>query len=329
MKFSKDYIIGFISGEVENGQTQFRSSKFLKEKYYGDKVIIRGLLEISNYCKNECLYCGINSRNNKITRYRMTSKEIYNSIDIAYKNGYRSFVIQGGDDPFFRDKVLLEIVNSLKTNFDDIAITLSLGERSYDSYKKLFDEGVDRYLLRHESVNKELYSLLHPNQSLENRIKCLYNLKEIGYQVGTGFMVGLPSQSYEDIYKDLEFISDLEPEMVGIGPFIPHKDTKLKDYKRGNTDELLRILVLIRNILPKALIPATTALGTASNEKHLMALKYSANVVMPNITPNSYRKKYQLYNDKKSKTVEELITKGIKISKEKGDHYDFRKKLYR
>ncbi len=329
MKFSREYTVDFISGKVKDEQEKFNTSKYFKEKYYGDKVIIRGLLEISNYCKNECLYCGINSKNHKITRYRMTPEEIVQSATIAYKNGYRSFVIQGGDDPFFSDKVLLQMIHSLKTNFDDIAITLSLGERSYDSYKKLFHEGVDRYLLRHESVNKKLYSLLHPNQSLENRIQCLYNLKEIGYQVGTGFMVGLPSQSYEDIYNDLAFISDLEPEMVGIGPFIPHRDTILKDCTRGNTDELLRILVLIRNLLPKALIPATTALGTASNENQLMALKYSANVVMPNITPANYKKKYQLYNNKKSKTVEELIRKGITISKEKGDHYDFRKKLYR
>ncbi len=329
MKFSKEYIVAFISGEIENSQTQFNSSKFLKEKYYGNKVIIRGLLEISNYCKNECLYCGINVKNRKITRYRMTPQEIYQSVKAAYHNGYRSFVIQGGDDPFYSDQILLNIVHSLKTNFDDIAITLSLGERSYDSYKMLFDEGVDRYLLRHETVNDKLYALLHPKQSLENRIKCLYHLKEIGYQVGTGFMVGLPSQSYDDIYRDLEFISDLQPEMVGIGPFIPHKDTKLKNCKQGNTEELLRILVLIRNILPKALIPATTALGTASNKNQLMALKYSANVVMPNITPGIYRKNYQLYDDKKSKTVEDLINNGITISKEKGDHYDFREKLYR
>ncbi len=328
LKYTRDYVVDFISGNSINTASLIKSSRDLKLKYYGEKIIIRGLLEISNYCINECLYCGINSKNNRVKRYRMNPDEIFRAVKLAYMNDYRSFVLQGGDDPYYSDDLLLKLIYSLKSEFNDIAITLSLGERSYDSYRMLKSAGVDRYLLRHETVNKKLYSLLHPRQDFDNRIKCLYNLKELGYQVGTGFMVGLPSQTYNDLYNDLVFIDELQPEMVGIGPFIPHKDTKLRDAQKGNVDEILRILVLLRNILPKALIPATTALGTASNEKQLIALNNSANVVMPNITPIDYKKDYQLYDNKKSKTVEELISNGIQISKVKGDHYDFRKKLY-
>ncbi len=327
MKYTKEYVADFISGSIDNAALT-ESARNLKLKYYGDKVIIRGLLEISNFCKNECLYCGINSKNLKVKRYRMNSNEIFNSVIAGYTDGYRSFVLQGGDDPYYSDDLLVRVIYSLKSKFNDIAITLSLGERSYDSYRKLKEAGVDRYLLRHETVNKKLYSLLHPGQDFDNRIRCLYNLKELGYQVGTGFMVGLPSQTYDDLYNDLVFIDELQPEMVGIGPFIPHNDTVLRNEKKGDANEILRILVLIRNMLPKALIPATTALGTVSNEKQLLALRNSANVVMPNITPNDYKKDYKLYDNKKSKTVEELISSGIKISKVKGDHYDFRKKLY-
>ncbi len=326
--YNKDFIIDFISGKSVEEDKVFKSAKSLKETYYGDKVIIRGLLEISNYCKNECLYCGINVKNANVKRYRMRADEIFYAIKLAYYDDYRSFVLQGGDDPYYSDELLVRLLDRLKSNFNDIAITLSLGERSYASYKKLREAGADRYLLRHETVNQDLYAMLHPRQSLANRIECLYNLKALGYQVGTGFMVGLPTQTYQDLSDDLAFIAELEPEMVGIGPFIPHKDTALKDCQKGDVDEIIRLLVLLRNILPKTLIPATTALGTASSKKQRTALQYSANVVMPNITPSVYKKDYQLYDNKHSKTVAELIESGIKISKERGDHYDFRKKLY-
>ncbi len=328
MNYSEKFVVDFISGKSKEEDELFKAAKAIKETYYGDKVIIRGLLEISNYCKNECLYCGINAKNAKVKRYRMNIDEIFNAVKLAYYDGYRSFVIQGGDDPYYTDDLLVKLLYNLKSSFTDIAITLSLGERSCESYKKLRRAGADRYLLRHETVNEKLYDMLHPGQSFNNRIKCLYNLKTLGYQVGTGFMVGLPTQTHQDLYNDLAFIADLEPEMVGIGPFIPHRDTALKNAEKGDADEIIRILVLIRNMLPKTLLPATTALGTASNKKQLIALKYSANVIMPNITPNIYREKYQLYDNKRSKTIAELINNGIKVARERGDHYDFRKKLY-
>ncbi len=328
MKYSENFVVDFISGKNTEEDALFKAAKSAKEAYYGDAVIIRGLLEISNYCKNECLYCGINVKNAKVKRYRMNIDEIFSAVQLAYDDGYRSFVLQGGDDPYYTDDLLVRLLYNLKDSFKNVAITLSLGERSYESYKRLRRAGVDRYLLRHETVNQKLYDMLHPGQSLDNRIECLYNLKTLGYQVGTGFMAGLPTQTHQDLYNDLIFIAKLEPEMVGIGPFIPHKDTMLKNYKKGDADEIIRILVLLRNMLPKTLIPATTALGTASNKKQLIALKYSANVVMPNITPNMYKKDYQLYDNKRSKTIAELVNNGIRISRERGDHYDFRKKLY-
>ncbi len=328
MNYNREFIVDFIAGRSLAEDKLFKAAKYFKETYYGDKVIIRGLLEISNYCKNECLYCGINVKNAKVKRYRMNADEIFAAVKRAYQDEYRSFVLQGGDDPYYTDTLLVRLLDQLKSSFNDIAITLSLGERSYDSYKKLRKAGADRYLLRHESVNQKLYAMLHPKQSLDNRINCLYNLKALGYQVGTGFMVGLPTQTQQDLADDLAFIAKLEPEMVGIGPFIPHKDTTLKDCQKGDVDQIIRLLVLLRNILPKTLIPATTALGTVSSTKQQIALQYSANVVMPNITPNIYKKDYQLYDNKHSKTVVELIESGIRISKERGDHYDFRKKLY-
>ncbi len=329
MNYNKDFIADFIAGNNREEDKLFKAAKAIKETYYGDKIIIRGLLEISNYCKNECLYCGINVKNANVKRYRMNADEIFDVVKRAYLDDYRSFVLQGGDDPYYTDDLLVRLLDQLKSSFNDIAITLSLGERSYASYKKLRKAGADRYLLRHETVNQKLYAMLHPRQNLDNRIKCLYNLKSLGYQVGTGFMVGLPTQTYQDLSDDLAFIADLKPEMVGIGPFIPHKDTALKDHQKGDVDQIIRLLVLLRNMLPKTLIPATTALGTVSSKKQQIALEYSANVVMPNITPNIYQKDYQLYDNKHSKTVAELIDNGIKISKERGDHYDFRKELYR
>ena len=269
------------------------------EKHYGKDIYIRGLIEISNYCKNDCYYCGIRKSNPNCTRYRLTKDEIIECCKEGYDLGFRTFVMQGGEDGHYTDEMLCDIVSTVKKLYPDCAITLSLGERSYESYKRLWDAGADRYLLRHETADKDHYQRLHPKElSLENRMECLKNLKEIGYQVGCGFMVGSPYQTTENLAKDLKFIEEFSPHMCGIGPFIRHKDTPFKDEKDGSVELTLFLLSLIRLIKPTILLPATTALGTllsGGREKGILA---GANVVMPNLSPLSVRKKYMLYNNK-------------------------------
>lgn len=266
---------------------------------YGDAVFLRGLIEISSYCKNDCLYCGIRRSNRAAERYRLSEDEIMSCCENGYALGFRTFVLQGGEDGFFTDDVLCEIVGKIKKNYPDCAVTLSLGERSKDSYQRLFDAGADRYLLRHETADKAHYEKIHPPElSFENRMNCLKNLKEIGFQTGCGFMVGSPFQTTDDIVKDLLFIKGFEPQMVGIGPFISHKDTPFAGEKNGSLKLTLLLLTIIRLLLPKTLIPATTALGTISPNGREKGLEAGANVVMPNLSPVSVRKKYSLYDNK-------------------------------
>lgn len=268
-------------------------------EFYGDRVFMRGLIEFSSYCKNDCLYCGLRRSNKNAERYRLTPDEILSCCDQGYKLGFRTFVLQGGEDNFYSDEIFCGIIKSVKEKYPDCAVTLSLGERSEESYKRLFDAGADRYLLRHETADKEHYSKLHPkNMSLENRTQCLKSLKKIGYQTGCGFMVGSPYQTTDCIVKDLRFIKEFKPHMVGIGPFIPHKDTPFGDKTAGSLELTLFLLSLIRLMLPEVLLPATTALGTidpTGREKGILA---GANVVMPNLSPVSVRKKYSLYDNK-------------------------------
>ena len=257
------------------------------------------LIEFTNYCKNDCYYCGIRRSNSDAERYRLTDEQIYDCCKIGYELGFRTFVLQGGEDGCFTDDKLVEIIKTIRQNYPDCALTLSIGEKSYESYKRYFDAGADRYLLRHETANSIHYGKLHPkNLLLENRKKCLYNLKEIGYQVGCGFMVGSPFQTTKSIIDDLKFIRDLNPHMVGIGPFIPHKNTPFKAYEQGSLDLTLKLLSVIRLMLPNVLLPSTTALGTIhplGREKGVLA---GANVVMPNLSPRNVRKKYLLYDNK-------------------------------
>lgn len=267
-------------------------------KNYDNKVYIRGLIEFTNYCFRDCKYCGIRASNKNAARYRLSLTEILEVVDIGYKLGYRTFVLQGGEDKYFTDELLEEIIIKIKHKYRDCAITLSIGERSYESYKRLFMAGADRYLLRHETASKDLYDKLHPNSSFENRRKCLYDLKKIGYQVGAGFMVGLPNQSNEDLVNDLVFIKELKPHMCGIGPFIPHKDTPLCSEERGTLEKTLIMLSLIRLLIPDILLPATTALGTIDPKGRELGLKAGANVVMPNLSPIYVREKYSLYDGK-------------------------------
>ncbi len=272
-----------------------------RQKVYGNKVFIRGLIEISNICKNDCYYCGIRKSNRLCDRYRISTEEIIECCKEGYDLGFRTFVLQGGEDAHFSDDILCEIIKKIKTECRGCAVTLSLGERSKESYQKLYDAGADRYLLRHETATKEHYDKLHPdNLSFANRMECLQNLKEIGFQVGCGFMVGSPFQTVSDIARDLKFIEEFSPDMCGIGPFIPHKDTPFADYPAGGAELTCYLLSIIRLIKPNILLPATTALGSINADGRENGIKSGANVIMPNLSPNSVRKKYMLYDNKLS-----------------------------
>ncbi|MBR5826223.1 MAG: [Clostridia bacterium] len=277
----------------------------LRKEIYGNAVYIRGLIEISNICKNDCLYCGIRKSNGLFERYRLSSDEILECCDYGYTLGFRTFVLQGGEDGFFTDEYLCELVAKIKKEHPDCAVTLSLGERSEESYKKLFHAGADRYLLRHETADSDHYSKLHPeNLTFENRISCLESLKKTGFQVGCGFMVGSPYQTPEAIAKDLKFIEEFKPDMCGIGPFIPHKDTPFRDYPAGSVDFTCFLLSIIRIIKPDILLPSTTALGTLSENGREKGILSGANVVMPNLSPEEARSRYMLYNNKLNTGVE-------------------------
>lgn len=266
---------------------------------FGHNIYIRGLIEFTNYCKNDCYYCGIRCSNQKARRYRLTKEQILSCCHKGYQLGFRTFVLQGGEDPFFTDKVMVEIIAAIKKVHPDCAITLSIGERPYSSYKAMFDAGADRYLLRHETAGPEHYARLHPsNLSLTNRVECLQMLKEIGYQVGTGFMVGSPYQTIDNLIEDLLFIRDFKPQMIGIGPFIPHHETPFHDQAAGTMEQTLRLIAIIRLMLPKALIPSTTALGTIAPDGREQGILAGANVVMPNLSPVEVRKDYLLYDNK-------------------------------
>ena len=266
---------------------------------FGNKIYIRGLIELTNYCKNDCYYCGIRKSNKNCTRYRLSYEQIMSCCENGYPLGFRTFVLQGGEDTFFSDNFMCDLISNIKQNYPDCAVTLSLGERSYESYKRLFDAGADRYLLRHETACDEHYSRLHPALlSLENRKKCLYNLKQIGYQVGTGFMVGSPYQTSENLAQDMMFMHELMPHMVGIGPFIPHEQTPFRDMAAGSLELSVFMLALCRLMLPKALIPATTALATVNKDGRKEGILSGANVIMPNLSPIDTRKNYLLYNNK-------------------------------
>lgn len=271
----------------------------VREKHYGKDVYLRGLIEFTNYCKNNCYYCGIRRGNKNAERYRLTADEILSCADQGYELGFRTIVLQGGEDPYFTDDVMVPIVEAIRKKHPDCAITLSLGERSEESYERLFDAGANRYLLRHETADRAHYEKLHPEEmSYDNRFQCLVKLRELGYQVGCGMMIGSPYQTIDHLVKDLRFLQMFKPEMVGTGPFIPHQDTQFANEKAGSTEMTLKILSIVRLLIPDVLLPATTALGTVDplgREKGLLA---GANVVMPNLSPSDVRGKYLLYDNK-------------------------------
>lgn len=304
-KLRKDTVLSFdeylflIKNRDKCAEYLYENASRVREEVYGNKIYIRGLIEFTNYCKNNCLYCGIRKDNKRAERYRLSEDEISSCADQGYMLGFRTFVLQGGEDPYYTDDMLCGIVRKLKERHPDCAVTLSLGERSFESYKRLKEAGADRYLLRHETADPEHYAKLHPAEmSHKNRIECLYRLKELGYQTGAGFMVGSPFQTEENLANELLFLKELKPHMVGIGPFISHQDTPFCNEPSGTAELTLFMLGLIRLTLPYVLLPATTALGTIDpigREKGIFA---GANVLMPNLSPVGVRKKYMLYDNK-------------------------------
>lgn len=303
-----------------------------RKKYYGKEVFLRGLIEVSNICKNDCYYCGIRKSNPNCQRYRLTPEDILMCCKEGYELGFRTFVLQGGEDGYFTDDILCELIKNIKKDYPECAVTLSLGERSKESYIKLKEAGADRYLLRHETADKNHYEILHPpSLSYDERMRCLKDLREVGFQVGCGFMVGSPGQTDEHIAGDLKFIEEFKPDMCGIGPFIPHKDTKFKDAKAGSVALTCYLLSIIRLIHPTVLLPATTALGTMDETGREKGILSGANVVMPNLSPKEVRKKYMLYDNKLSDGAESAQAKeelkrriesiGYTISTSRGDVY--------
>ncbi len=302
----------------------------VKRRFYGDSIFIRGLIEISSYCKNNCIYCGIRRDNKACQRYRLSKEQILSCCDEGHDLGFRTFVLQGGEDPYFTDELICEIIEEIKRRYPDCAVTLSLGEKSRESYQKLFDSGADRYLLRHETADKEHYEKLHPaNLSFDNRMECLKNLKEIGFQTGCGFMVGSPYQTARSLAEDLKFIEEFKPQMCGIGPFIPHRETPFASENAGSVELTCYLLSIIRLISPSILLPSTTALGTADPKGREKGILSGANVVMPNLSPADVKGKYELYNNKltggaeaaanKAELERRMASIGCRIVTDRGD----------
>lgn len=289
----------YASATPEELEELFTMAREVRSKTYGKKVYFRGLIEFTSYCKNDCLYCGIRRGNQNAQRYRLNKEEILECCKKGYALGFRTFVLQGGEDPWYTDDRMVEIIKAIKNEYPDCALTLSIGEKSYESYKRYREAGADRYLLRHETASGEHYAKLHPAEmSLRNRKECLFNLKELGFQVGAGFMVQSPYQTTDNLAEDLLFLKELNPHMVGIGPFIPQHDSVFKDEPKPDAKLTLVLLAMIRLLLPKALLPATTALGTIDPLGREKGLNAGANVVMPNLSPLLHRKDYMLYDDK-------------------------------
>jgi len=283
----------------EDQQYLLSKSRAVADEFFGKKIFVRGLIEFTNFCKNDCYYCGIRSSNLNAERYRLEKDDILSCCEQGYELGFRTFVLQGGEDLWYSDEKIIDIVSSIKNAYPDCAITLSIGEKTCEQYLKFYNAGADRYLLRHETANVEHYAKIHPpGLNAENRQCCLYNLKKIGYQVGAGFMVGSPYQTVENLAEDLLFIKELMPQMIGIGPFIPHKDTPFSSFPSGKLELTLLLIGILRLMLPNALIPSTTALGTIHPNGREMGILAGANVVMPNLSPVRVRKKYSLYDNK-------------------------------
>jgi biotin synthase len=280
-------------------ESLFACADRTRKGFVGDSVHIRGIIEFSNYCVRSCMYCGLRRDNYKLTRYRMTPDEILAASENGIRSGYRTIVLQSGEDPYYSASDIARIVEGIKA-FGDVAVTLSVGERSRSEYATMKAAGADRFLLKHETADAELYRRLHPGASLETRIECLQNLKGLGFQVGSGFIIGLPGQDIATIARDITLLKELDVEMAGIGPFIPHPDTPLASYPAGDVTMTLKALAVARLALPHANLPVTTALSTLRQDGRELALSCGANVIMPNITPAKYRELYEIYPDSAS-----------------------------
>ena len=308
-----------------------RLARGVRQKIYGDQVYIRGLIEFTSYCRNDCYYCGLRRSNHAAQRYRLTEEDILSCCQQGYELGFRTFVLQGGEDGYFTGERLAGLVRHIKKQYPDCALTLSVGERTEEEYRAFWKAGADRYLLRHETADETHYRILHPEPlSLQHRKDCLRTLKKLGFQTGAGFMVGSPGQTAETLAEDFLFLKELDPEMVGIGPFISHKDTPFRSREDGTLEDTLFYLALVRLMLPRALLPATTALGTIAPDGRELGILSGANVVMPNLSPLSVRKKYMLYDgkistgDEAAECVEQLRkrmeTNGCCIVTDRGDY---------
>ncbi len=317
----------------EDRQYLFSLADEVRHQFYDDRVYMRGLIEFSNYCKQDCLYCGIRHSNKEVERYRLTPDQILACCEEGYELGYRTFVLQSGEDDWFNTQRMTHLIRSIKARYPDVAVTLSVGECSKATYQAWFDAGADRYLMRHETASSALYASLHPTMQFASRQRCLRDLKEIGYQVGAGFMVGLPGQSAADLAEDLMFLKEFAPHMIGIGPFIPHHNTPLNDKVGGTIDDTLVMIALARLVVPRALIPATTAMGSLHKRGRELALQAGANVVMPNLSPTEVRPNYALYENKICTGDESAHCRacievrigfaGFRVDMQRGDHVGF------
>ena len=318
-QLSKEEIISLLNDNSINNEL-FNAANEIRHKFVGDEIHLRALIEFSNICQRNCFYCGVRAENKNIDRYRLTPDEIIKLADNALKSGYKTIVLQSGEDNYFTAEILADIIKEIKKN--DTAITLSIGERTYDEYKILKDSGADRFLLRIETTDKELYKKLHPNMDFENRVRCLKDLKSLGYETGTGCLVGLPGQTVESLADDILFFKELDADMIGLGPLIPHEDTPLKDAKPDGFWLSLKVMAITRLLLPDINIPATTAMETIQPEGRILALGSGANVVMPNVTDEFHRSRYEIYPGKKSVDYTKLEEKfkqiGRTVSKNKG-----------
>ena len=309
----------------------FQQAVEVRQAIYGRDIYIRGLIELTNYCKNDCLYCGIRRSNRQAERYRLRPDQVLACCQMGYDLGFRTFVLQGGEDGWYTDERMTDIVRAMRQAYSDCAITLSLGERGRESFKRLYDAGANRYLLRHETADEAHYAKLHPaSMTLTHRLQCLRDLKEIGFQTGAGFMVGSPYQTTECIVRDFRFLQELKPQMVGLGPFIPHHATPLKDFPAGSTERTLLCLSIVRLLLPNVLLPATTALATIDGDGRIKGMNAGCNVVMPNLSPLEDRSKYLLYDNKASSGEEaaeslralreHLAAAGYEVVIDRGDY---------
>ncbi|AIQ47181.1 biotin synthase [Paenibacillus sp. FSL R7-0273] len=337
-ELTEEEIVWFLGNLTPEWKQQLycRASEVRKQQY-GVSVYSRGLIEFSSFCRQDCLYCGLRRSNSSAERYRLTEEEIIECAAEGYELGYRSFVLQSGEDIHYSEQIMTSIVGRLKRRFPDAAITLSVGEQSETFYRALYNAGADRYLLRHETASRTLYESLHPGMSFDNRMDCLHILREIGYQVGAGFMVGLPGQTHRHLAEDLLFLKAFQPEMIGIGPFIPHSATPLNGAAGGTVEDTLVMIAMARLMVPDALMPATTAMGTLDPSGREKALQAGANVVMPILSPLQIRSKYALYEQKicmgdepehcRSCLEMRIAVSGYRMEFSRGDHCSYKAQL--